>query len=125
MTKRQPPKDVYEAIRNAGFKAEMQINQAILDSLNNEKLVCTAAAISKAHRKLKNLLQQPQTLFTQTTTPPSHTAKQDAKPTTIQTTTQVASTRRRKRSKQSKAALLAQLNSMLENQTTPGRRQPQ
>ncbi|ALC92236.1 hypothetical protein AM500_22515 [Bacillus sp. FJAT-18017] len=124
MTKKQPPKDVYEAIRNAGFKAEMQINQAILNSLNNGRLVSTAATLSKAHRKLKNLLQQPQTLFTQTTTHPSHTANKDAKPTTIKTTTQIASTRRRKRSKQSKAALLAQLNGLLENQTTPGRRQP-
>ncbi|OCA83205.1 hypothetical protein A8F94_19020 [Bacillus sp. FJAT-27225] len=125
MTEKNAPKDMYEALRNAGYKLEMGINQAILNGLNSENLVAAASTISKTSKKLKQLSQQPQTLLSLGCPAPVDIVNSAAKPTNRQTVpaSVLSSARRKKRSKQSKAALLSTLNSIFEDQLNRQRRQ--
>ncbi|MGD7023719.1 hypothetical protein ACQCVK_14050 [Rossellomorea vietnamensis] len=58
MTKEKIPSDLYEALRNAGFQLETQLNEYIHKYMNQKEFAAAASVFKKAHGRLMDLLQE-------------------------------------------------------------------
>ncbi|MGM0846603.1 MAG: hypothetical protein ACQEUT_16635 [Bacillota bacterium] len=58
MTKEKIPSDLYEALRNAGFQLESQLNEYIHKYMNQKEFAAAGTVFKKAHGRLLDLLQE-------------------------------------------------------------------